>query len=50
MTQDVLEKFSKDVKWVLDELKQEELANAFSEYKLSFLVKKNQTFVVSTEF
>ncbi len=38
MTQDVLEKFSKDVKWVLDELKQEELANAFSEYKLSFLV------------
>jgi hypothetical protein len=40
MTPDVLEKFSKDVKWVLDELKQEELANAFSDYKLSFLVEQ----------
>lgn len=36
MTITIEEKFRKDVEWLLAELKQEELANAFSDYKIKF--------------
>lgn len=36
MTITIEEKFRKDVEWVLTELKQEELANAYSDYKIKF--------------
>lgn len=35
------EKFNKDLRWVLSELKQEELANAFSEYKFEFTLSQD---------
>ena len=34
------EEFNNDVMWVLSELKLEELANAYSEYKMKFLIAK----------
>jgi len=34
------EQFNNDVMWVLSELKLEELANAYSEYKIKFLIAK----------
>ena len=36
MTITIEEKFKKDVAWILAELKQEELANAYSDYKIKF--------------
>lgn len=36
MSENIEEKFNKDLVWVLSELKQEEIANAFSEYKIKF--------------
>lgn len=36
MTMNIEEKFKKDTEWMLLELKQEEMANAYSEYKIKF--------------
>lgn len=41
MKEEIVKKFNEDYKWVLSELKQEEIANSFSNYKFKFILKEH---------